>query len=182
MTAFDIRPFREEDREAIVEIGNRDRPQHRQNTAAAWARRDQLRKPELVDLRLCAVSPETGKVLAFLGAADLNTTNFKMKDVCDFEISVDHAHRGKGIASALYDRAAAFAAERGAARLVTGFREWTPEEPAIAFLKERGFTEQERETPSYLDLTAWDESPFLGSLGAAVAYGVRIFPLFRRRR
>ena len=139
MTAFDIRPFREEDREAIVEIGNRDRPQHRQNTAAAWARRDELRKPELVDLRLCAVSPETGKVLAFLGAADLNTTNFKMKDVCDFEISVDHAHRGQGIASALYDRAAAFAAERSAARLVTGFREWTPEEPAIAFLKERGF-------------------------------------------
>ncbi len=176
MTTFDIRPFQEGDREAIVEIGNRDRPRHRHNTAASWKRRDALRKPELADLRLCAVDPAADRVVAFLDASDLNTTTFKMEDVCDFGVTVAHECRNQGIGTALYDRAAAFAAERGAKRLVTGFREWTPDEPGIAFLTKRGFTEQERETPSYLDLANWDESPFLGSLGQAAAYGARLFP------
>ena len=175
MTTFEIRPFREDDREAIVEIRNRDYPPHRQNTTASWARRDKLRKPELVDIRLCAVDPATDRVLGFLAASDLNTTGFKMVDVCDFEVTVDHAHRGQGIASAFYDRVSAFAAERGAKRMVTGFREWTSDEPAIAFLKERGFSEMERETPSYLDLTTWDPSPFSDSLRQAEAYGAKIF-------
>ncbi len=174
MTAFHIRPFRDDDREAITEIGNRDRPPHRQNTAAAWARRDKLRKPELVDIRLCAAEPETDRAIAFLAAADLNTTGFKMADVCDFEITVDHAHRSQGIGTALYEKAFAFAQERGAKRMVTGFREWTPDEPAIAFLKERGFAEQERETPSYLNMADWDPAPFLGSLAQAEAYGAKI--------
>ncbi|MGI4792036.1 MAG: GNAT family N-acetyltransferase [Janthinobacterium lividum] len=173
-TNFHIRPFRDDDREAIVEIGNRDRPAHRQNTAASWARRDTLRKPEIVDIRLCVADPHTDRAIAFLSAADLNTTGFKMKDVCEFDITVDHAYRGQGIASLLYHKATEFAAERGARRMITSFREWTPDEPAIAFLKERGFAEQERETPSYLDLTTWDESPFLGSLGQAASYGARI--------
>ena len=175
MTAYTIRPFRDDDREAITEINNRDRPPHRQGTAAAWARRDTLRKPELVDIRLCAADPETDRAIAFLDASDLNTTNFKMADVCDFGITVDHAHRNQGIGTALYDLAFGFAQERGAKRMVTGFHEWTPDEPAIAFLKGRGFAEQERETPSYLNLTKWDESPFLASLGQAAAYGARIF-------
>ncbi len=174
-TAFNIRPFREDDREVITEIGNRDRPAHRQNTAAAWERRDRLRKPELVDIRLCAADPQTDRVLAFLAASDLNTTGFKMADVCDFEITVDHAHRNQGIGTALYDKAFAFATERGAKRMVTGFHEWTPDEPAIAFLKERGFAEQERETPSYLDMATWDPAPFLGSLAQAEAYGAKMF-------
>ncbi len=175
MTAYTIRPFRDDDREAITEINNRDRPPHRQNTAAAWARRDKLRKPELVDIRLCAADPETDRAIAFLDASDLNTTNFKMTDVCDFGITVDHARRNQGIGTALYDLAASFAQERGAKRMVTGFQERTPDEPAIAFLQKRGFSEQERETPSFLDLTQWDPAPFLGAAAQADAYGARLF-------
>ena len=175
MTAYTIRPFRDDDRETITEINNRDRPPHRRNTAAAWVRRDTLRKPELVDIRLCAADPETDQAIAFLDASDLNTTNFKMADVCDFGITVDHAHRNQGIGTALYDRAASFAQERGAKRLVTSFHEWTPDEPAIAFLAKRGFREQERETPSYLDMEKWDPAPFLGAVAQADAYGARIF-------
>ena len=175
MTNYPTRPFRPEDRETIVEIGNRDRPAHRQNTAAAWARNDTRRKPELVDIRLVVTDPQTQKVVGYLDASDLNTTGFKMEDVCEFSITVDHAYRNQGIGTMLYDKAVAFAEERGSKRMITGFREWTPAEPAIAFLLKRGFAEQERETPSYLDLTAWDESPFLGALGQAAAYGARIF-------
>ena len=175
MTTFQIRPFKEGDRDAILETRNRDQPPHRQNTTAAWIRRDALRKPELVDIRLCAVSGDLGQVIGFLDAADLNTTTFKMEHVCDFGIMVDHAHRHQGIGAALYDWAVKFAEERGAKRLVTQFVEWTPGEPGIAFLEKRGFAEMERESPSCLDLTQWDETPFLGSLDQAAAYGVQLF-------
>jgi len=177
MTAFETRPFRPEDREAIVAIGNRDRPPHRHNTAAAWARQDERRKPEMVDLRLVVPDPKTDQAVAFLAAADLNTTGFKMKDVCDFAIVVEHSHRERGIGRMLYNKALDFARERGAKRMVTSFREWTPQEPAIAFLQERGFAEQERETPSFLDLTAWDAAPYAAALAQAEAYGARLFTL-----
>jgi len=174
MTAFETRPFRPEDREAITAIGNRDRPPHRQNIAAAWARQDERRKPEMVDLRLVVPAPQTDQPVAFLSATDLNTTGFKMKDVCDFEIVVSHESRGRGIGGMLYSHALDFARERGAKRMVTAFREWTPQEPAIAFLQARGFAEQERETPSFLDLTTWDAAPYAASLAQADAYGARL--------
>ena len=177
MTFFETRPFRPEDREAIVAIGNRDRPPHRQNTAAAWARNDDRRNPEEVFLRLAVGHPETDRAIALLDIVDLNTTGFKLKDVCDFSITVDHAHRRQGIGTMLYEKAYVFARERGAKRLVTNFREWTPEEPAIAFLKARGFAEQERETPSFLDLTAWDAAPYAASLAQAKEYGAEFFTL-----
>jgi len=177
MTAFETRPFRPEDREAIVAINNRDRPPHRQGTAAAWERQDERRKPEMVDLRLVVPDPQTDQPVAYLEATDLNTTGFKMKDVCEFEIDVNHEHRGRGIGGMLYSHALDFARERGARRMVTFFREWTPQEPAIAFLQARGFAEQERETPSFLDLTAWDAAPYQPPIAQAEAYGARIFTL-----
>ena len=93
----EIRPFRPEDRDAIVAIGNRDRPPYRQHTAAAWARNDDRRKPEEVFLRLCVGHPETDQAIAMLDIVDLNTTGFKLKDVCAFEIVVNHEDRGRGI-------------------------------------------------------------------------------------
>ncbi len=177
MTAFETRPFRPEDREAITAIGNRDRPPHRQNTAAAWAREDERRKPEMVDLRLVVPDPQTGQAVAFLGTTDLNTTGFKMKDVCEFSITVGHESRKQGIGGMLYERALDFARARGAKRMVTGFREWTPQEPAIAFLQRRGFAEQERETPSFLDLTRWDPAQYAAALAQAEAHGARLFTL-----
>ncbi len=177
MTAFETRPFRPEDREAIVAIGNRDRPAHRQYTAAAWARQDKRRKPELVDIRLVVPDPQTDQAVAFLAASDLNTTGFKMKDVCDFEITVGHEYRKRGIGRMLYAKALDFARQRGAKRMVTSFCEWTPQEPAIAFLQARGFAEQERETPSFLDLTLWDAAPYQAAVAQAEAYGARIFTL-----
>ena len=176
-TRYQTRPFRLEDSEAIVAIGNRDRPAHRQNTAAAWAREEKRRKPEMVDLRLVVPDPETDQAIAFLAAADLNTTGFKMKDVCDFGITVGHEYRQQGIGGMLYEKALDFARARGAKRMVTSFREWTPQEPAIAFLQARGFAEQERETPSFLDLTQWDAAPYHASVAQAEAYGARLFTL-----
>lgn len=177
MTAFETRLFRPEDAEAIVAIGNRDRPPHRQNTAAAWAREEKRRKPEMVDIRLVVPDPGTDQAIAFLNASDLNTTGFKMKDVCDFGLVVGHEDRKRGIGGMLYEKALDFARARGAKRMITSFREWTPQEPAISFLQKRGFAEQERETPSFLDLMAWDAVPYAAALAQAEAYGAELFTL-----
>ena len=177
MTHFHTRPFHEEDREALVAIGNRDRPAHRQQTAAAWARQDARRKSDEVFLRLVVGDPDTDQAIALLDIVDLNTTGFKLADVCAFDILVDHLCRGQGIGKMLYDLAYDFARQRGAKRMVAAFTEWTPQEPAITFLQARGFAEQERETPSFLDLAAWDPGPYAASLAQARAYGAEFFTL-----
>jgi len=160
-----LRPFRPEDREAIVAIGNRDRPPHRHSSAEGWKRMDARLNAERIELRLCIADPTDDHAVAYLGIVDLNTTGFKMADVCEFDLTVAHAHRRQGNGSRLYDRALEFAGDRGAKRLITWFREWTEDEPAMHFLKARGFEELERETPSYLDLTNWDAVPFTHPLG-----------------
>jgi GNAT superfamily N-acetyltransferase len=176
-TRYAIRPFRDDDRAALVAIHNADRPQHRHDTAASWERMDARRKPDEVFLRLVVPDPATDRAVAALNASDLNTTGFKMEDVCEFDIVVDSAHRGRGIGGMLYARAARFARERGAKRMVTFFREATPDAPGISFLTKRGFAEQERETPSFLDLTTWDAAPYQNVLDRAAAYGAEIFTL-----
>ena len=144
-------------------------------SAAAWARNDARRKPDEVFLRLVVPHPGTDAAIGFLEVSDLNTTGFKMEDVCEVNLAVGHEYRQRGIGAMLYDLALAFAQERGAKRLLAGFQERTPNEPAISFLTRRGFAEQERETPSYLDLAQWDAAPYASSLAQAAAYGAEIF-------
>ena len=171
---LDLRPFRPEDRAAVLAMMNRNCPPHRCQTVIGWERKDSRRKPELADLRLCVGDP----AIAYLRVWDRGTGAVDRKEgVCEFEIEVHHDYRGRGLGNRLYEKAAEFARERGAKRLIANFWEWTPQEPAIAFLQKRGFAEMERETPSFLDLTQWDAAPFQSSLAQAQVYGVRIFTL-----
>ena len=39
-------------------------------------------------MRTVVPEPETDRPIAFLSAADLNTTGFKLKDVCEFDLTV----------------------------------------------------------------------------------------------
>jgi hypothetical protein len=75
----------------------------------------------------------------------------------------------------LYAEALAFARERGAKRMVTNFTVAHEDDPAVAFLTERGFTELERDQPSYLDVATLDLTPFLPAVERAEAQGVRFF-------
>lgn len=177
MTTYTTRPFREEDRAALVAFANRDLPAHRQRNADSWARNDARRKPTEVFLRLVVPHPETDAAIGFLEVLDMNTTSVKMEDVCEIDLAVGYEYRRQGIGAMLYDLALTFTRERGAKRVVIGFQERTPDEPAIGFLTKRGFAEQERETPSYLDLTQWSAAPYAESLEQAAAYGAEIFTL-----
>lgn len=66
--------------------------------------------------------------------------------------------------SALYEKAVAFARERGAERLRTSCRLFRTDEPTVRFLEKRGFTETDRELSVLLDLTAFDSAPHVRPL------------------
>lgn len=170
-----VRPFKDSDRAALVAIGNRDRPEHRHNAVASWEFWDAKKSKDQVEIRLI-VTDADDQPIASLHCTDLNTTDWKMADVCDMDILVDHKHRCQGLGAMLYDKAMTFAGERGAKRVTTGFRETQgADTPAVKFLTARGFAEQEREKPSYLDLQTWDATPFLPYLQKAEAAGARLF-------
>src|SRR3954454_16006397 len=86
--------------------------------------------------------------VAHLQAVDLNTVSARRPGQCHMRLIVDPVHRRLGIGGALYERALAFARERGAEQLQTAYTEHDAEEPAIGFLRRRGFEEFERYYPS----------------------------------
>ena len=150
-----IRSFRPEDRAAITDFQNCDRPAHLQETVAEWERMDERRSADEVQMGFCIGDP----AVAFLGVRDLNTTSYRTPGTCGFNLSVALEHRRQGLGSALYEKAVAFARERGAERLRTHFRLLHSIEPGVQFLESRGFTETDRELSVLLDLTAFDPVP-----------------------
>ncbi len=166
-----IRPFRGEDRAAILEIENRDAPEHHQWTVPDWEAEDAMRSPEVVYRRLVIPHPETDMPIGYLSITDASTSPRRREGVCNMEVLVAHEHRRQGLGQVLYEKGLEFAQERSAKRLVTWFMEYTPEEPGTAFCKNRGFTELDRATPSSLNLTTFDPSPFEASLAQTEANG-----------
>lgn len=156
MTDSEIRPFRDEDRPAIVAFENERRPAHLQETVAEWERDDAHRPAEEVCLRLCAGDPAA----AYLSAVDRGTSAYRKDGVCSFELSVGDDGRWVDVGAALYERAVAFARERGLNRITTYVRLFRPDEPAVPFLAKRGFAEVDREVPVVLELAAFDSTAF----------------------
>ena len=149
---MNIRPFREEDREAIVAIQNQRRPPHLQETVAEWVRSDAHRSPEEIKRRLCIGEP----AVAYLSLVDRSTSAWRMDGVCGFGLWVDGAYQRQGLGSALYGQMLEFVRERGLSRMKTYLRLFGPNEPAVSFLEKRGFVETDRDVPIMLDLAAWN--------------------------
>ena len=156
MTHFDIRPFRDEDRAAITEQRNKERPAHHQSTVAEWERNDARRAAGEAGLRLCVGEP----TFAYLNVVDRSTTARRKPGVCGVTIWVAQERRNQGAGSALYDEAVKFAQARGAARMQTWLTLYAPDEPGIRFVARRGFTEVDRIVPVMLDLATFDRAKF----------------------
>ena len=167
MQTFDIRPFQEGDRETITEYQNQVRPLHLQETVAEWERSDAVRPAEEVRLRLCIGEPAA----AYMSVVDRSTSVWCKPDVCSFTLEVDPNSRNQGLGSALYEQAAAFARQRGSARLQTFVRFYEPDEPAARFLEKRGFVEVDRTVPVMLNLTTFDREQF----STPAPEGIRFF-------
>ena len=155
-TNIEIRPFRPEDRKAIVAFQNARRPPHLQETVAEWERSDTLRPTGEVHLRLCVGEP----AIAYLNATDQGTAAWRKPGVCWFGLGVAKGHQHRGIGGALYEKALEFARQRGLNRAMTYVRLFEPDEPAMRFLEKRGFAEIDHDIPIKLDLTAFDASHF----------------------
>ena len=156
MTDLEIRPYRDEDRAAIVALRNARKPPHLQETVAEWEREDALRSAEEVSLRLCAGEP----AVAYLSATDQGTSPWRKPGVCGFGLWVEKGHQRRGIGGALFEEMLGFARQRGLDRAMIYLRLFEPDEPAVRFLKGRGFAEVDRDVPVKLDLTAFDASHF----------------------
>lgn len=156
MTHFNIRPFQDSDRAAIIESRNQHRPPHHRRVVAEWERDDARKPAEEVSLRLCVGDP----AIAYLNAVDRGTTPRRKPGVCGVTLWVAQEQRNQGIGSALYDEAVKFAQARGAARIQTWLTLYAPDEPGLRFFQKRGFTEMNRIVPVMLDLTAFDRARF----------------------
>jgi mycothiol synthase len=166
----EIRPFREEDRAAVVTLDTREQPPHRRYTATQWQRWDSEMSGQEVFIRLVSGDP----AIAYLQVTDFNTIRRPMPNVCHMHLIVAPEHRQRGIGSALFARALAFARERNAYNLSVDIVAHSPDEPGYEFLKKRGFWELERQQPSYLDLTTFDLSRFADARKRAEQEGVRL--------
>ena len=156
ITTVELRPFRPEDRAAIVAFQNARRPAHLHETVAEWERSDAQRSPQEVRLLLCAGDPP----VAYLSAVDRSTSAYRKEGTCGFSLWVAEDQQRQGIGSALYAQAEQFARERSAWKMITYVRLFAPNEPAVPFLAKRGFAEADRDVPALLDLTAFDPSAF----------------------
>ncbi len=156
LTAYTIRPFRDNDREAIVEGRNTGRPAHHQGTVAEWERGDARTPESTVRLRLCVGEP----AWAYLSVVDQGTAAWRKPGVCRFDLWVAREHRNQGIGSVLYEEAVKFARGRDAKKLATGMTFFETPEPAERFLAKRGFAEVDREVPVMLDLATFDRAKF----------------------
>ncbi len=152
---YHIRPFAEKDRLAVEAIGV--------EIIDYW--------DQHVALHLVAGDP----VVGHLQVVDRGTTPSRRPGSIEMRLTVAPAHRRQGIGSRLYERALAFAGERQADSIRVSYVEHSPEEPAMFFLKQRGFVELQRYQPSRLDVSACDLSQFQGVEQRLVAEGVRFF-------
>lgn len=90
-------------------------------------------------------------------------------------VIVDPAWRCRGVGAALYDRALAFARDNGANYLDAEVRD---DDPAVLrFAQQRGFRVDHHMFESRIDLRSFDETPFVSTLDAVLASGIRIYSL-----
>ncbi len=156
MTDFDIRPFQDSDRAAIIESRNQHRPAHHRRGVAEWVRDDAQRAAGEVSLRLCAGEP----AWAYFSAVDRGTTGRRKPGVCAFMLWITPEQWGEELADALYAKATEFARSRAAKRLTTYLTLYSPDDPMVPFLSRHGFTEVDRIVPVMLDLTTFDLAQF----------------------
>ena len=156
MTNFNIRPFRDEDRAAIIEGRNQHRQPHNQTSVTEWKRDDAQMSQEEVKLSLCDGEPAT----AYLNIVDRGTSARRKPGVCGFDLWIAPKLWSEALADALYDKAAEFARSRLAKRLTTYVTLYTPDDPVVPFLTQLGFTEVDRIVPVMLDLTTFDPADY----------------------
>jgi GNAT superfamily N-acetyltransferase len=177
LASLEVRPLADEDLPVVVALENDGLPPERRRSVAQ--RRGHFTSQPTQDqdvLRLVA-GTTGGPAVAYLEVIDYPKFP-RTKVRCRLSPVVDSAHRRRGIGSALYERALAFAQERQAAILQVGFLQPATEGPGTAFLRRHGFREleDERRLTSHLDLRTYDAARFSDLAERVEREGIHIVP------
>lgn len=159
----------ESDLPGIVDVLNACEPDH-PTTVEALRPYFEDRTPGRVDRRL--VAEDGDAVIGYSVAvhvAEAPAHHFYVW------IGVNPAHRFQGNGSALWDASLAFLQEQGSTRLGSEVSDTDP--AGLAFAEHRGFTIDRQHFYSVLDLTTFDETPYLLLIAGLEAEGVRFCSL-----
>ena len=85
------------------------------------------------------------------------------------------AYRCQGVGAALWNAALEILQQQGATRLASECEDCEPD--GLAFAQQRGFSIERHHYPSILDLTGFDEKPFLPDIATLEAQGIRFCSL-----
>lgn len=161
LAAYRIRPFKEQDRANANATGS---------SVVDWWHSE---VPE-ASLHLVAEAAATGEIVGHLQARDKSVPEpTRRPGQCHIMLSVAAAHRRRGIGSALYDGAEAFARQRHAHTLYIEYTE-TAESPATSFLQQRDFVPLERFLPSFIELDTFEVERFVEAVERVENQGIVI--------
>ena len=167
-----LRPFQESDIPRFVAIANAVEPddptteEMARHSDAAWDDSRHFR------LRLTAAD-EHGHILGY-GSIRHSAHHFHPHKY-RLDLRVDPAYQRQGIGSVLYARLLASLQERHAIAVRATAKESRP--ASIAFLRQRGFLEMQREWESRLAVPAFDFSPFADAEPRVAEQGITITTL-----
>ena len=160
----------ESDLPGIVDVLNVCEPNH-PTTVEALRPYFEDRTPGHVDRRLVAVD-EKETVLGYSVAvhvAEAPAHHFYVW------IGVDPAHRFQGNGSALWDASLSLLQEQSATRLSSEVPD--SDQAGLTFAQQRGFSIDRQHFYSVLDLTTFDETPYLPLIAGLEAEGIRFCSL-----
>ncbi|MFN8475265.1 MAG: GNAT family N-acetyltransferase [Anaerolineae bacterium] len=110
-----------------------------------------------------------------VGMADVERRVWERPGLFRLDFVVDPGWRGQGIGRRLFSDALSVAQARGALEIETSVRDNDP--ASMAFAERRGYKVARHTFESSLDLTTFDETPFVAALDCASAQGIRFFSL-----
>lgn len=140
-------------------------------TVAEMWQRERNASPGTIRRRAVAFDA-SGRVIGYAGAT---WASYMPEGRFGLRVMVEPEARRTGIGTALYEEAVRLAREEGARELESSVREEHAD--SRRFAEKRGFRIRRHLFGSSLDLTRFDESPFVDSLKGAEAAGFRFFTL-----
>lgn len=164
-----VRALTEADDARRATLLNFGEPEHiTAETIRDWRRSE---SPERIVLRLGAVDSDTG----IAGYGHALRDPWTAPGVFWMYIVVDPAARRQHAATQLFDALDTFASDHGATHYYSEVRDNCLE--GLLFAEQCGFRVERRIFESMLDLAAFDENRFAGTIEASEAKGIRFFTL-----
>jgi GNAT superfamily N-acetyltransferase len=167
---MNIRPFNvQTDLDAAVALLNTyERVPVTADQFAGWLERN----PSGRDIRRWVGTNQDGQVVAYAYA---NHENYDAPGYYEVWMVVDPAWRGRGLGAAMLNETITYTTQRGANKLTSETRD--NDSVSMDWLQRRGFNLERHRFESFLDLTTFDETPFLSLEAQVLASGIRILSL-----